>query len=233
MTECPKLAIIAALPREIAPLVGKLDPTLQPEPKLKQQGIWLYSHPAVVIVAAGMGARRATLAVGAALQAQPRCETLISAGLAGGCEPSLAAGEVLEPRSVVDVNTGERFQAQQGSTPLMASADMIAGVAEKQRLFTTYGAEAVDMEAASVARLAQARGLRFRMVKAISDPFDFEMEALNRFADVRGQFRTAAFALHTALRPHTWRHAITLGRNSSLALTALTDRLMERIAGAA
>jgi adenosylhomocysteine nucleosidase len=81
------------------------------------------------------------------------------------------------------------------------------------------------MEAGAVARLAQAHGLEFRAIKAISDEADFEVEGLSRFSTADGRFREGAFALHAALRPAMWGKLITLGRNSSRALGALTEAL--------
>jgi adenosylhomocysteine nucleosidase len=52
---------------------------------------------------------------------------------------------------------------------------------------------------------------------------------MSRFADVSGHFRTAAFALHTALRPQNWSSAMRLGRESNRALTKLWDELRAMI----
>jgi adenosylhomocysteine nucleosidase len=81
------------------------------------------------------------------------------------------------------------------------------------------------MEAATVARLARAHRLRFRVIKAVSDDYDFELASLAKFEGKQGSFRTGAFALHTALRPATWSAAMTLGRNSAAALRALNAEL--------
>jgi adenosylhomocysteine nucleosidase len=129
---------------------------------------------------------------------------------------------------VIDSRTGERFGAQSDGPQfeqVLVTTDAIVGVREKARLFTSYHAAAADMEAATVARLARAHGLEFRAIKAISDEADFEMEGLARFATADGQFREGAFALSTALRPRQWSKAIALARNSSKALSALTDAL--------
>jgi adenosylhomocysteine nucleosidase len=185
-----------------------------------------------VVVAAGMGAARATLAVEAVLSCES-ITTLISAGLAGACLPLVHPGTVLEASVVVDVNTGEKMDSSYNEVAehhlVLATTDSIASVQEKRRLAETYGASMVDMEAATVARLALASGLRFRAIKAISDAHDFELDSLGAFADSNGQFRTLAFALHTAVRPTQWPGAIELGRNSSLALKALDARLREVI----
>ncbi len=194
MTQAPgvSLAIIAALPREIA--------------------------------AAGMGAARAALGVEAALSAAP-ITVLVSTGLAGACMPGLPAGSVAEARLIVDTRTGERFATGADAGCVLATTDSIASVEEKSRLAAAYNAAMVDMEAATVARLAAAHGLRIRAIKAISDAHDAELGPLGRFTGRHGSFRTGAFAVHTALRPHTWGRAAKLGRDSSRALAALHDAL--------
>ncbi len=144
---------------------------------------------------------------------------------------------MIEATTVVDAKTGERFPCV-ASDPerVLVTTGMIAGVREKARLHQSYNAALVDMEAATVARLAFARGLRFRAIKGISDAHDFEMESMSRFADVRGRFRTGAFALHTALRPQSWTSAIRLGRREqsrswqALGRTRKNDQLSERTA---
>ena len=219
-----RFAIVAALPREVAGLVGRL----RPDRELAAKGLYLYRLGPAVVVAGGMGAERAMLAVDAALKAAPGA-TLISAGLAGACIASLSAGSVAEAGVVIDAKTGERFFARSGGETVLVTTVTIADVEEKARLAAGYGAAMVDMEAAAVARLAEAHGVGFRAIKGISDAHDFEMESLSRFAGKRGQFRTAAFALYTALHPADWGKAVKLGRNSQIALAELTNRLSEVI----
>lgn len=217
----PKTALIAALPREIAGLVRGT----RPDPELRQHGIHVHLIDGAVVVAAGMGPSRATLAFDAALQAEG-IELVVSTGLAGACSPQLHAGEVVEATTVVDAKTGERYPcAGAGAECVLVTTGTIAGIREKARLHESYNAALVDMEAATVARLALARGLRFHAVKGISDAHDFEMGSMSRFSDAHGHFRTGAFALHTALRPQTWSSAMRLGRESNRALTKLWDEL--------
>lgn len=217
-----RIAIIAALPREIEELVRGVPQ----DAELRQRGIHLYRLDRAVVAAAGMGATRAKLAVEAAL-AKGDVQLLISTGLAGACTPTLRAGEVAEAGIVVDGQSGARYVTGQGSDLVLVSADAIASVREKERLSRNYLCAMVDMEAATVARLAAMKGLSFRAIKGISDAHDFEMEGLSQFAGENGEFRTAAFALHTALRPGTWGKAMQLGRNSQRALTTLTDTLRQ------
>lgn len=222
----PTTAIVAALPREIAALVRGT----RADAQLLRRGIHLYRMEGAVIVTAGMGAARAAVAVEAAL-AEVRVTMLISAGFAGACGPELHAGEVAEANLVVDAKTGERFAtaAPAGQGYTLVTTDVVASMREKARLSAAYDAALVDMEAATVARLALAHGLGSRAIKGISDAHDFELGSLARFAGRHGSFRTAAFALHTALRPHDWARAARLGRDSSRALKALHETLREII----
>jgi adenosylhomocysteine nucleosidase len=172
-----------------------------------------------------MGASRATLAFDAALRSGG-IELIVSTGLAGACSPQVRAGDVLEATTVVDAKTGERFLCDtSGADCVLVTTETIAGVREKARLRESYNAALVDMEAATAARLALARGLRFRAIKGVSDAHDFEIEAMSRFSDPLGHFRTGAFALHTALRPQNWGSAMRLGRESNRALTKLWAEL--------
>jgi len=216
-----KIAIIAALPREIAGLVRGT----RPESELRHHGVHLYRIEGAVVAVAGMGSLRVALALDAALRDQG-IELVVSTGLAGACSADVRAGEVVEATTVVDAMTGERFSGAASDVErILVTTEAIAGVREKARLHDSYNASLVDMEAATVARLALARSLRFRAVKGISDAHDFEMESMSRFADALGRFRTGAFALHTALRPQRWGSAMRLGRDSNRALTKLSAEL--------
>jgi adenosylhomocysteine nucleosidase len=215
MKECP--AIIAALPREIKQLVRGWQ-----EHKLPGKVV-VYTNDFAVAACAGMGPSRVTLAVQAAMSIRP-ATALFSIGLAGACDPSLHVGEIVRPGVVVDTQSGERFRSSQFEQVLV-SAPTIASVNEKQRLFASYHASAVDMEAATVARIAQARNLSFRAIKVISDDAVFELQELARFATHDGQFREAAFAAYSMTRPQLWSKLFQLAGNSKRALHALTTEL--------
>jgi adenosylhomocysteine nucleosidase len=232
------IAVVAALPRELLGLSKELG-TGAP---VSAGGLWRAEAPHVVLVTAGMGAARVAVAVQAALAAGG-VELLVSAGLAGSCEARMEPGFVAEATEVVDTLTGERYKTdvKVGSLVdprygtrtdiakgiVLATSAEIATVAEKTRLSQSYGASLVDMEAATVARLARAHGVRFRAVKGISDGPEFELGGLGKFAGKQGEFLTIQFALHTMLRPATWGKAIELGKWSNLALTGLRGRLRQ------
>ncbi|RSL14581.1 adenosylhomocysteine nucleosidase [Edaphobacter aggregans] len=219
MKECP--AIIAALPREVKHLVRGWKREHLPGK------IHAYTNDFAVVVCAGMGPARATLAVQAAMSLKP-VTALLCVGVAGACDPSLAVGDVVKAGVVVDTQSGERF-TDSPFRQVLVSTPAIASVREKQRLHASYGAAAVDMEAATVARIAQAHDLAFHAIKAISDDASFELHELARFATDDGQFREAAFAAHALLRPQLWSKLIQLAGNSKRAINALTKELESQL----
>ena len=209
------IGVIAALPREVAPLVKKWKCEKLPGNRT------VYVRDNVVVACAGMGPSQVSLAVSAARALLPVTE-LVSVGLAGACNPTLRIGDIVRPGVVIDRNTGERFSDDRYDAVLV-STSAILSTPEKERLRIAYDAAAVDMEAATVARLARAHGLQFSAIKVISDTSDFEMGGLSEFATEDGQFREGAFALHAALRPWMWSRLTGLAKNSKKAVKALNE----------
>jgi adenosylhomocysteine nucleosidase len=216
-----KIAIIAALKREIQQLVKRW-----PLTSIQHEGRDFTFHEGghAVVVCGGIGAESARRAAEAAI-AHYSPDLLISAGVAGALVPDLHVGDTIFPAIVIDTQDGSRHEtaihhAPIGNTALgrtiLASYPEIASVAQKQQLAKSYGAHAVDMEAAAVARAAQSHNLPFLAVKAISDDVHFEIPEMNRF--VRdGRFETKLFLLHLAPRPWLWLDVIRLARNTRIA----------------
>jgi adenosylhomocysteine nucleosidase len=227
----PKIAIVAAIERELWPLIKSW-----PATKIDHEGrdFTFYESAYAVAVCGGIGAesvRRAAEAI--IVRYSP--EVLISAGVAGALVPDLRAGETIFPSIVIDTQDGSRHQtairdAALGGSSLaravLASYPEIASVAQKHQLAKSYGAHAVDMEAAAVARAAQAHNLSFLAIKAISDESDFELPDITRFIR-NGKFRTKRFILHVAVRPWLWLKMIRLARNTQLASHSLCAWLRE------
>ena len=102
---------------------------------------------------------------------------LASIGFAGGLAPGPVPGDIVQIDAVVEESTGERFNcwtdllpvrsARQGA--LLSVDAVVTASAEKLRLGKKWGAVAVDMESAGVARAAAKTGLPFCAVKAVTD----------------------------------------------------------------
>ena len=225
-----QLAIIAALEREIQPLVRNWQRT-----QFAHDGrnFTCYRHEDLLVMAGGIGceaAKRAACAMVA--QYQPRM--LVSAGFAGALIRTLKVGNVIVPNVIIDSVSGAEYRCNLGEGVLgggiLVSAGQVAGSASKPELVEKFHALAVDMEAAGVAEVAREEQIGFRCVKAISDESEFPMPPVNRFIDDHGTFETARFARWLALRPAIWPSAIALARNSNRAAQALCDWLREKTA---
>jgi adenosylhomocysteine nucleosidase len=154
---------------------------------------------------------------------------IYSAGFAGALESTLKVGNIVQARRVINAGDGSSVTLAQGEGVLV-SFGSIASPEQKATLAQSFGAQAVDMEAAAVARAAEARGVPFAVVKAISDECDFIFPSMERFIDSNGQFRSGRFAWFTALRPWLWPRVARLSRNSNRASLALCDWLRKMIA---
>ena len=106
---------------------------------------------------------------------------LLSFGIAGGLQPSLAPGAIVVPSFVVDPKG--RFETDAASTARLRTAlpgcdhgavagvdDAIADVRGKQALHAATRAVAVDMESHIAARAAARAKLPFAVVRVIADP---------------------------------------------------------------
>jgi len=227
------VAIIAALPDELKYVVSRR----KWKHVVHADGVEVWEHDrgsfSWVAACAGMGAERAQVAFEAVLKRGP-IDSVVSVGWAGALTGSLKAGAVAMNPIVIDAKTDERFATSgwvQGM-PVLVSVHAVADAPEKERLAAKYGANLVDMEAATVARLAGAQGLAFSAMKAVSDENDARLPAFDRFINYRGQMKIGAFLLHIAVRPWTWASVLRLGRNSKRAAenlaTAVYDFLDDR-----
>jgi adenosylhomocysteine nucleosidase len=183
----------------------------------------LFENGETALVCGGIGAEAARRATEAVIR-EVNPARVISVGFAGALDASLRVGHVLEPRTVINAADGVRTECGAGEGILVSSAT-VAGKEQKTRFGKSYGATAVDMEAAAVAQGAQARGVEFEALKVISDAADFTLPAVDRFVAADGRFQSVRFACHVAVRPWLWGATIALARNSAKASRALSDAL--------
>lgn len=215
-----KVAIVAALEREVRLLIERWQVS---EREHEGRKFKFFENDRVVLVCGGMGAEAARRACEAVIALyQP--SVVVAAGFAGALQPQLSVGSTLTPRIVVDASDGSRTDTGEGSGVLV-SLDSVASPERKAKLAKAYGAQAVDMEAAAVARGAEARGVHFRAIKVISDASDFAMPPMERFIHPNGQFQAASFVFYVALRPWLWGKVRELARNSARASTMLCQQL--------
>lgn len=224
-------AIIAALPQELNPFVRHRSAKgWKRLPASDGVALWEFRHKhgRWLAVCAGMGPERAGVAFAEVLRYGP-IDAVCSVGLAGALHSDLPVGQYVGASIVVDTQTGERFRPAAWSLPetILVSSPIIASVKEKARLASTYNAAAVDMEAATIARLAAANGMPFYMSKIVSESSDTELLDFGRWTNAKGQLRLVPLIAYVVVRPWTWLPLIRLGRDSSKACKKLAEGLYD------
>ena len=203
------IAIVAAMPVELAPLLGKTR-------SQQVDGVDLFDLPDAVVAVGGIGEKSRSSRGGNG----DRARAAEVAGLGGNCRRDLAAAE--GGRRRLDSRSGgccqrRALSRRSGGEWVLATSQDVSDAAEKQELLTKYGADVVDMEAAAVAQVAQERGLEFAAVKAISDDADVCYAAAEPLHRLNGKFDTRRFLVYVALQPRWWGTLGKIKKNSEIA----------------
>jgi adenosylhomocysteine nucleosidase len=216
------VAIIAALRHEVGPAVRRWRIA---DRQHDSRRFRFYESPdsRAVLVCGGIGAQAARRACEAAI-ALFRPEVVVSAGFAGALRPGPKIGQGMSFSRVIDATDGSTMDAG-GEEGVLLSFPEVVSAAQKAKLAQAYAADAVDMEAAAVARGAEARGVEFLAFKAISDGPEFEFPQFERFIRADGSFRTLAFVGAGAARPWLWPVIARMARNSARARETLCSWL--------
>lgn len=219
-----RIGIIAALPEEIKMLANK---ALLP-------GEWLEREQLIICVA-GIGAENATKA--SQLLHQQGATALVSWGCAGALNPALSAGDLILPNQIDD-NNGSSIQTSanwnnilQAALPtashsglLIQTDSMITSVTQKQTLFNTTSAIAVDMESYSIGAYAQSNNLAFIACRAIADSAHTDLpQPVIDAMDPQGRINNRKVILNTLKQPLTIASLIRLGMHFSKAQATLSS----------
>ena len=185
-----------------------------------------------VLVANGIGARRAGAAVKAAL-ATFAADAVVSTGFCGALDSELRIADVVVATSITA--DGRSYRAAQPTCSAPHRTGVISSIGHVARTATEKAslraaspgnaAAAVEMEAAGVAEEAATRGLPFYCVRAVTDLADEDMaNDFNRALRPHGHFDTIAILKGTLRHPFARiRELLRLRRRSLLAARALGD----------
>jgi adenosylhomocysteine nucleosidase len=215
-----KIAIVAAMELEIKPLVRNWHRRMIVH---EGRSYRIFENGEAALVCSGIGPAAARRAA-EALMSEVNPVRVVSVGFAGALDSTLAVGNIFEPRTVINFGDGARTDTGTGDGVLI-STSTVADKEQKARLAQAYGAAAVDMEAAAVAQAAEARGVEFGALKAISDAADLNLPPIDGFVAADGTFQSGRFGCHVALRPWLWGSTMALARNSAKASRALCGAL--------
>ena len=217
-----RIAIIAALPGELKPLIHRWSRSAS--------NIWtgtLGGHDTLAI-AGGIGSAAASSAAQTALS-RGYTDALISYGWAGALTCALKPPSAHSISEIVDYGSGRHYPTRSPYGTRLITFDRVARPYEKRRLAEAHQAVLVDMEATAVASFAAENNIPFYCFKGISDAWDDNLPDFSRFISADGQLRMPAFLVHAALRPACWVSLMRLGRNSSLAASNLARLLSKSL----
>ena len=170
---------------------------------------------------------------------------LVSWGMAGGLDPSLAAGAVCLPSEVIGADGASFITAGYWREPLAAllaarlpvaggklltSERAIDTVAAKQAAYRKTGAVAVDMESTAIAQMAVTHGLPFIAVRVIVDTAGDTVPRAVVAASAAGQVQIGRLICGLLLSPTDIAPLVRLARryriaNRSLIVVAGLGRL--------
>jgi adenosylhomocysteine nucleosidase len=220
-----RIGIVAALPGELKPLVKGWE---------RRGGVHCGRFGDVELVAASAGTGSA--AAGRAcdlVYAEGELDALVSIGWAGALSAEFAPPHAYPVAEVVDGQTGQCHQTAISTGHRLLTTDRVVQRDERHDLCVRHQASLVDMEAATVARAAAARGTEFLCFKAVSDGVNDQLPDFNRFLDHRGRIRAAAFLAHMLSNPQYWGALVRLSRNSKAAAANLARLVTRSLSGSA
>ena len=222
MCEVVRAAFVAALAREVDPLVSRWESfrlTCDGTSFQAFRSRGMYESGEAVLCCAGTGVVRAEQAA-RALVAEFLPDVMISIGFVGATVPGLRVGDIVTPAQVLFTGTGERTATVFGQGAI-ATLNEVAGHERKVQFWNRGQIVAVEMEAAGVARASNELGLRFAAIKVVSDELDDDTEFVAPFVRPEG-FDTSGFLKFVGVRPRLWPAVARLKRNSELASAALS-----------
>jgi adenosylhomocysteine nucleosidase len=219
----PRAGIVTAMATEVWPLIRHWR-------KVSLHPATFFENDYAVLLCGGIGHEAGKRAAEAVIEyAKP--SYLIATGLAGGLKPEWTLGRTMVAAELVDEATGRRSKTAYGHGTVVSSRE-IARVTKKRELASRFAADLVDMEGAAVAEVAEAHGLPFLAVKAVSDEMDFELPPLQGFVDAEGRFQSVRFGLWAAWHPRWWPVIAQLKRKSDVAAEKLAEKLKQVMMGA-
>jgi adenosylhomocysteine nucleosidase len=223
-------AILFALRYEAAPFLRMLRLVARHDDAPCEVATYTDGRSTIVVAIAGMGADRATCALGW-LCDRMRPSMVVSAGFAGGLSPRLWAGNVLLATEIVRPPNGLWRCAQLVTSAgkrtgrLLDVPSVVSAAAEKAELGKRYHADAADMESAAIAEFCEGDGLPFIALRAVSDPASLSLPpAISRLID-GDTVQVQRLAWTLLRRPWLLIPVVRLWRNSRLAAGKLAQHL--------
>lgn len=163
------ILIVAAVHQELAPFQSVI-------PEMERKGLEV---PTCLVV--GMGNRCEAVLERELANRSYRC--VVSIGLAGGLRPGFHVGDLVVASEVIDQTSGAKWvpstllglNGLASVGPLLTVPSVLGEPTMKEKMGERYGAIAVDMETAVVARVAEKAGVGWASIRSILDPMEMAL----------------------------------------------------------
>ena len=190
------------------------------------------------------GPGRAGIERWAASMRLPAGTQVVLAGVAGGLRPSTIPGTAVVPSIIVDehgrewhvpahTGLGKAGAPPQRAVRCLSSEHVLQTPDAKRVAAERFDADLVDMESAAFARVAEAAGWNWQVIRGISDGYNETLpDGVEQWTSANGQTRIGAVLGSLARRPMRLPtlvpQLLALGRRSGAAMQAVEDALTER-----
>jgi adenosylhomocysteine nucleosidase len=237
-------AIVAALPEELAPLLGRTDVAWSGRLGRGRFHRGTLRDDAVVLAWTGDGAQNAERGLGELLRRFPVRRVLVL-GISGGLSPDLGPGDLHASRSVLDgVGAAPAPDATWFARALdlgvepatfVTARRVMSTPEDKQGLWRRLRGESpaavVDLETARYAKVAARSGIPYLAVRSVCDPAEEGLPFdLNQCMNERGGISRVRVLRHALLHPAVigglWQLRRRLERCSQ-GLADIAERLVE------
>ena len=227
-----RILILAALPQEYSPIRKLLPSWRLVEKKPLKKFISRLPGKEIIVIESGMGAKSVEEALEAQLTTEFTPDLLIFSGFAGGLHPDLPVGAVCFTTSAREISSGQvfhfrfpdklvDFMNQNGIRPVLGLSTEQPGNKRTLSALASGQAAVLDMETATLARIAFHNKIAFICFRAISDGIEHDLGFnLNDIADERGRIRLAGVLVAVIRKPATlkafylsWRRSRRAARN--------------------
>lgn len=237
------LAVAAALRWEVRPVLRRLSGVKRVDHAGVRAWCGWHGTREILVFRTGVGPRQAESATRAVLSSYG-ISALVNTGCAGALDPDLTTETLVVPHTVIEDAPSEdatafltheewartlreaahRAGLSLDAGPLLTCARPLLTADDKRSNRRRFGATAVDMESAAVARVTRESGIPFSCARIILDTADHELPDLGGTLGPDGSIRPLHAAGVVARNPRQLLDFVDLARLSRRAEKGL-DRL--------
>ena len=165
----------------------------------------------LLLFVSGVGIENATKAVDALT---PHVSQLVSWGTAAGLSKILKPGDLLLPDLIMD-ESGTKYATNSNfeSGLLCESTTILKEIEDKEAFRKKFNAMACDMESATIAKMANQRGISFNALRFVSDDYSTRIpKSIYSSINEEGDFNLSHFLIQIISKPKDIIQIIHLGK---------------------